>query len=253
MHRLRLDDVDQPDVDPLPSTCLMTVHREDDLCARLEQTDARPAWISTSSYAVHIARLPGREHAVDVNIDVLVVVDAELDSTLDRSPAGSVTSRRSQMSGVSHFVPTTAPGVPARAEAARALLPSAVVEAGAGPVARRLRERVAPDGRRVLGGRHDLGDARRRRRERPAADLRLVAARPLLPGGGILEHLDEHAADHRPGAHAVAAGIVGDIRVDKRQARGRLVQVIVDRRDDRIEVGPRRRPGSRSRGTSRSW
>ena len=59
--------------------------------------------------------------------------------------AGRVTSRRSQMSGVFQVVPIRRTGRSARAEAARALFPPAVVEAGTGPVGRWFRERVTPD------------------------------------------------------------------------------------------------------------
>ncbi len=153
--------------------------------------------------------------------------------------AGRVTSRRSQMSGVSQVVPTTAPGVPLVPKPPGPCFHCLSSKPGRAQSSWRLRERVVPDGWLVFRGWHDLGDAWGHRRRRPAADFRLVTARPLLPDDGILEHLDEHSADYWPGTHAVAPGVVGHIRVDKRQPGRRLVQVIVNRRHDRIEVSPR--------------
>jgi hypothetical protein len=50
-----------------------------------------------------------------------------------------------------------------------------------------------------------------------------VSSRPFFPGFGIREHFDKEAAHDRARMHSFALQLVGNIRIDQRQARGRLV------------------------------
>ncbi len=213
----RLDDLGETDVDALPAPGLVAMDGEDDLLARLEHRQGGGADLH-GLVGRDVARLRGGEDAVDVDLDVLVVVDEELEARRRRPASGRVISRRSQTSGVSQVVPTTAPGVPFDAEAAGAFasIRGRRSRGWSSPSAGRRTVYRQSAGWRCDGG-DDLGDLVGSRGS--AAQWSIlggVAARPRLPDGGVGEHLDEDAADHGAGVHAVAFGVVGHVGVDER-------------------------------------
>ena len=85
------------------------------------------AFSGSGSYSRREAGGRRGQHAVEVDLDVLVVVDRQLQIAQARA-LRQVNSRRSQMSAVFHSVPTIGAGRALRAEAAGALLPAARIE-----------------------------------------------------------------------------------------------------------------------------
>ena len=92
----------------LPTRGLLAVHRQD-MLARLENLPRLRLDLHRLVIR-HIAGDLGGQDAIEVNLSVLVMMQAELQSL--HFPSGIVNSRRSQMSDVFHSVRTTAPGVP---------------------------------------------------------------------------------------------------------------------------------------------
>ena len=59
----------------------------------------------------------------------------------------------------------------------------------------------------------------------------------LLPHRGVGEHLDEHAADHRPRLEALLLAGHGVVPVGQRDAAGRFVGELPGRSDELVEIG----------------
>ena len=124
---------------------------------------------------------PWRQARRYVNFHVLIVEDEELQvCVVDAS--GMVNWRRIQMSSVFQVVRTTAPGVPCVPKPAGPCFQAESSKSGPIQLAGGLLRRVAPGDRLLLATSGTtsvtLGGGGSRR---PTADLRVVAAGPLLP------------------------------------------------------------------------